>query len=110
MKHLAQYNQYLIALHQMKDDFYKSAETELVGKIVKFTDEYINRYVEMDDDPEYESYYQYINPNTRMRIIEIMKYGIRLIAQVEYINHDAIDAAAFGDEISLEYLIQVDEE
>ncbi|AXC38841.1 UNVERIFIED_ORG: hypothetical protein [Escherichia phage CMSTMSU] len=39
-----------------------------------------------------------------------MKYGIRLIAQVEYINHDAIDAAAFGDEISLEYLIQVDEE
>lgn len=94
----------------MKDDFYKSAEKELVGKIVKYTDEHINRYAELDDDPDYESYYQCINPNTRMRIIEILKFGIRLVAQVEYINYDAIDAAAFGDEISLEYLIQVDEE
>ncbi|EMR6009037.1 hypothetical protein WJW27_005916 [Escherichia coli] len=110
MKHLAQYNQYLIALHQMKDDFYKSAETELVGKIVKFTDEYIKRYTDIDDDPEYESYYQYINQYTRMRIVEILKFGIRLVAHVEYINYEAIDAAAFGDEISLDHLILVDEE
>lgn len=109
MKNLSQYNQYLKFLYKIQDDFYMSSCKELTGKIVKYTDDYCDLYTEMNNDPDYEYPYHYINPNSRMRIIEIVRRGTVMNAQVEYINYDSIDSASFDDEVRLDYLVLVDD-
>ena len=105
MKPLIQHNLFYRSLFKIQDDFYQTLGNDLIGKTVRFSDQYIEHMTSFDDDPEYENDYEHINANTRMEIIEIIRHGRTISAEIEYLNCDCY----IDTELSLDYLVLVDE-
>ncbi|EHU8781216.1 hypothetical protein N0S44_000449 [Escherichia coli] len=106
MKPLIQHNIFYSSLFKIQDDFYQTLSNDLIGKTVRYSDQYIKRMTSQYIDPEYEYDIEHINPNTRMKIIEIFKNGRTIGAEIEYLNCDCY----IDTELSLDYLVLVDDE